>query len=95
MCDHTAEFEVACLSEVSVQSQLMRDIVGNPFHSVTLDRTWLTPTVSSLATAAYEERALPSGELDAARLGVLADALEEAGCSSADLLAHQHPAPPR
>ena len=30
----------------------------------------------SLACAAYEERALPSGQLDPSRLGVLADALE-------------------
>jgi hypothetical protein len=36
----------------------------------------------------YEERDLPSGHLDAARLGVLADMLEEAGCSDPQLLGH-------
>jgi hypothetical protein len=42
----------------------------------------------ALARAAYQERALPAGTLDATRLAVLADALEEAGCPSADLLGH-------
>ena len=42
----------------------------------------------ALAQAAYDERELPAGTLDTARLGVLADALEESGCDQADLLAH-------
>ena len=45
-------------------------------------------TVERLARAAYEERLLPSGQLDRTRLAVLADALEEAGCTDADLLGH-------
>jgi hypothetical protein len=44
--------------------------------------------VSSLAQAAYDVRLLPSGELDAARLAVLSDALEEAGCTDGALLSH-------
>lgn len=40
---------------------------------------WLTPTVLSLAHAAYEDRP-PDGILDPERLAILADALEEAGC---------------
>jgi hypothetical protein len=40
---------------------------------------WLTADVLALAEAAYLERAV-DGFLDAARLGVLADALDEAGC---------------
>jgi hypothetical protein len=67
---------------------LCRCVFGNPFRPVFINRIWLTPTVTSLATAAYEERFLPSGELDAARLVILADALEEAGCTNADILAH-------
>ena len=38
--------------------------------------------------AAYEERELPAGTLDLARLAILADALEEAGCTNADILNH-------
>ena len=41
---------------------------------------WLTDDVRRLARAAYDER-LPDGTLDPARLLVLADALEEAGCA--------------
>jgi hypothetical protein len=48
---------------------------------------WLTPTVLSLAWAAYDGR-LPDGTLDPHRLGVLSDALEEAGCTEGALLRH-------
>ena len=43
-----------------------------------------------LAQAAIERavRSLPEGLLDIARLGVLADALEDAGCTDASLLGH-------
>jgi hypothetical protein len=67
---------------------MLRDIFANPFRSVAINFTWLTPTVRNLATAAYEDRSLPSGELDPARLAVLADALEESGCNNADMLTH-------
>ncbi len=77
---------------------------------------WLTPTVVSLAQAAYDERGrkcgrckgrrdgryypgtscdtckgggtIDDGSLDSARLAVLSDALEEAGCDSEELLQH-------
>src|SRR5262249_4349761 len=35
-----------------------------------------------------EERSLPQGTLDTVRLAVLADALEEAGCTDAEVLGH-------
>jgi hypothetical protein len=66
---------------------LLHDIFGNPFHPVAFDPAWRTPTVVSLAQAAYDERLLPSGELDRDRLLVLADALEEAGADTV-LLEH-------
>jgi hypothetical protein len=44
--------------------------------------------VVSVARAAYEERQLPAGTLDNTRLAVLADAVEEAGCTDAALLGH-------
>jgi hypothetical protein len=67
------------------------DIFGNPFHHVSLDPAWLAwngGAAVKLSQAAYEDRLLPSGELDPARLAVLADALEEAGCADANILAH-------
>ncbi len=49
---------------------------------------WLTPTVLSLAHAAYDHRDPATGHLDPVRLAILADALEEAGCDSDVLLRH-------
>src|SRR4051812_6514918 len=75
--------------EPRAQCDLIRDLFGNPFRlPPVLDPTWLTPAVVSLARAAYEERDLPSGHLEPARLAVLADALEEAGCADQDILGH-------
>ncbi|OAI40994.1 hypothetical protein AYO40_00500 [Planctomycetaceae bacterium SCGC AG-212-D15] len=70
------------------QVALTRDIFGNPFHPISLDPTWLTSTVVRLAQAIYEERELPSGHLDQGRLGILADALEEVGCTQREILEH-------
>jgi hypothetical protein len=71
---------------------LMRDVFGNPFRlPQAVDPAWLAwnrGTVARLAQAAYEERDPATGTLDAARLAVLADAVEEAGCTDAELLAH-------
>jgi hypothetical protein len=70
------------------RADLLRDLFGNPFCPVAVSPSWQTPQVVALAQAAYEERELPAGTLDTTRLAVLADALEEAGCDQADLLAH-------
>jgi hypothetical protein len=70
------------------QTQLLRDVVGNPFRPVSINITWLTPTVINLATVAYDNRILPGGTLEPARLAVLADALQEAGCSNSAILDH-------
>jgi hypothetical protein len=67
--------------ERSYQSALVRDIFGNPFRPVTLDTAWLTPTVTALARSVYEDR-------NFADLPILADALEEIGCTSQELLDH-------
>jgi hypothetical protein len=63
-------------------AQLLRCIFGPlPFRSITLDPSWLTPTVTSLATAIYEERAFD-------RLAILADALEDSACTNQEVLSH-------
>jgi hypothetical protein len=71
----------AANSEAFVQIHLLRDIFGNPFRPVALDPSWLTPNVSALAQTIYTDRAFDT-------MPVLADALEEAGCTSEDILAH-------
>jgi hypothetical protein len=70
--------------ELEAQTHLMRCIVGNPFRPVALDPAWLTwhnSIIPKLAHAIYDERAFD-------RLPILADAIEEAGCTDADVLAH-------
>lgn len=82
---------------LALRAALLREIVGNPFRPMRLcghdhlPDDWpfrcvscarlRTPQVLTLALAAYDER-LPDGTLDPARLAVLSDALEEAGCPS-------------
>ena len=67
---------------------LLREVLGNPFRPVSLDPSWRTADVLSLAQAAYEERTLPAGTLEPARLALLADALEDADCDNEEILGH-------
>jgi hypothetical protein len=83
-----AKPDVPTSAEVNrMRSDTFREVFGNPFRPVAIDPAALTPSVVSLARAAYDERLLPSAELDPARLAVLADALEEAG-AGAEVVAH-------
>ena len=66
------------------QAAIIRDIFGNPFRPITIDNTWLDwkdATIPKLAQAIYDERAFD-------RLPIFADALEETGCTNADILNH-------
>src|SRR5262249_28262495 len=68
--------------------ELLHEVFGNPFRSISFVPSWRTTAVVTLARAAYDDRVLPAGTLDPDRLAVLSDALEEAGCDNADVLAH-------
>jgi hypothetical protein len=62
----------------------LRDIFGDPFRTISVDSLWTEwndHTVPRLAQAIYDEYAFD-------RLPILADALEEAGCTDADILNH-------
>jgi hypothetical protein len=66
------------------QIDSLRNLFGNPFRPVIVNPSWLTwngGTVPKLAQAIYDERRFQD-------LPVLADALEEAGCTNADMLDH-------
>ena len=63
------------------QAALLREIFGNPFRPILLDSTRKTPTVLQMAQFLYEERRFED-------MPVLADALEDAGCTDADILSH-------
>jgi hypothetical protein len=79
------------VEEKQAHCDLIRDLFGSPFRSrPAVAPAWLAwdgGTVPRLARAAYDERAFE-------RLPVLADALEEAGCTDADLLGHLRAARP-
>jgi hypothetical protein len=67
-----------------VQANMVRDIFGNAFRPVVIDPVWLTwrdATVLKIAQTIYDERRF-------ADMPVLADALEEAGCTNDDILNH-------
>ena len=73
--------EMALADEHAAQAELLRCLFGNPFRPVTFSPSWRTETVTTLVLGILAEAAFD-------RLPILADALEEAGCDSADLLAH-------
>src|SRR5262245_42697585 len=64
-------------SEEAAQSALAREVFGNPFRVPVISSAvlaWNDGTVPKLAEAIYEERAFD-------RMPILADALEDAGCT--------------
>lgn len=79
-------------AELLVQASLLRCIFGNPErNALAIEPAWLAwhaSTVKHLAQGVYQDRLLPAGTLDAGRLAVLADALEEAGCDNKEMLGH-------
>lgn len=73
------------------EARLVRCVFGNPFRPVRLDPTWLArggDSLRALAETLYEKRRLPGGTFDPCRVGELADALEDAGCSNETILSH-------
>jgi hypothetical protein len=76
-----AAWDKGCVAGRADHCSLLREIFGNPFHPVTLDPAWRTPAVMQLARSLYEERRFED-------VPVLADALEEAGCTNAEILDH-------
>lgn len=76
-----------------MHSTLVKDIFGHQFwrYRIAIEqawRSWNDGIVVKLAQSIYDERQLPSGHLDQARLAILADALEDAGCTTQDILSH-------
>ena len=73
------------LTDVNAYARLLVDIIGpSPFRPITIAPAWLTwreGVVPKIARSIHEERCFD-------RMPVLGDALEEAGCNSADILSH-------
>jgi hypothetical protein len=60
---------------------LLRDLFGNLFRPVVLDPAWRVSAAVALAQAMYEDRRFDG-------MPILADALEEAGCTEEAILKH-------
>jgi hypothetical protein len=70
--------------EERFQVNLVLEIGGDPVQQATIESGWLRwnhGTIPSIAQSIYEEEAWD-------RLGILADALEDAGCTDAAILSH-------
>jgi hypothetical protein len=86
ICDSevTKAGRAAITAEKVAQTILLRDLFGNPFRSVPVEDSWLEwreGTVVELAQVIYDECAFD-------RLPILADALEDAGCTEEDIPNH-------
>jgi hypothetical protein len=85
-----ALFSSRLAREQEAQTSLLRDIIGPLRPSPRIPASafsWNDGCAVKVATAAYDERR-PDGTVDGDRLAVLADALEEAGCTDAAILSH-------
>jgi hypothetical protein len=83
--EETGEDSPLRQAEHAEQCRLMRDLIGcSLFRSVEFDKStlqWNNGLVAKLAQGIYDDRAFE-------RMPILADALEDAGCHDADILAH-------
>ena len=61
--------------------RLVREVFGNPFRPVSIDKAWLTPNAAALAQAIYDDHAFD-------RMPDLAEALENSGCTNTAILDH-------
>ncbi len=72
-------------SEEAAQAVLLRDVFGNPFRPLpTVDPAWSVAnngSVERTAQVIYDQR-------DFAQMPMFADALEQAGCTTRELLEH-------
>lgn len=73
--------DVKSAEEELKQIDVIRDIFANPFHPVAIDPSWQTPAVTGLAQSIYDQRRFED-------MPLLADALEEAGCTNDEILEH-------
>ena len=85
---HAAGHAISYSASTAIEALLLRDVFGNPFHRIAFDSTCLPRTVLALAQTVYDNRSLPVGTLDTTLLAILADALEESGCTSEDVMNH-------
>ncbi|MDY3563336.1 hypothetical protein R5W23_004837 [Gemmata sp. JC673] len=76
-----AEFAIGSGVAPEVEIAVIYDIFAAAFRPVALAPEWRTGTVTALARQIYESR-------DFSAMPILADALQDAGCDSTDILHH-------
>ena len=64
-----------------VCAELLREVFGNPHRPVRFDPAWRTDTAVAIARQMYDSREFSA-------MPILADALQDAGCDSDELLNH-------
>jgi hypothetical protein len=74
--------------DAAAHAAILRCVVGNPYRPVSVDPSWLTPTILALARGIHADRAFD-------RMPILADALQDAGCEDNDILGHYRSDGPR
>jgi hypothetical protein len=75
---------VHAMEEHEAQCRLLRDVFGNPYHPVRLEKAWLnwnSGLAPHMAKMLYEQSSFEE-------LPILADALEDAGCDNYLVLDH-------
>jgi hypothetical protein len=77
----TTAWEQAHNEEQIAQAALLREVFGNPFRPIAFSPEWRTDTAVALARQMYEAKEFSA-------MPILADALQEAGCDSEEVLSH-------
>lgn len=81
VAEHGGAFEPALRAEEEAQAELLRDLFNEWFRPVVPHPEWFTSDVMALANNIYNNRAFE-------HLPILADALQDAGCDSDEVLTH-------
>jgi hypothetical protein len=68
-------------AEAKAQAALLRELFDNPFRPVWFQPAWRSPAAVAIAQGMYSDRCFDD-------MPILADALEEAGCTDPAILAH-------
>lgn len=80
-CAAGKDFNAVRDAQRKSQCRLLRDVFGNLFRPSSVGSAWKSTNVVGLAEVIYDDRAFD-------RMPVLGDALEDAGCTNAEMLEH-------
>jgi hypothetical protein len=83
-CLHDVAYGVSegdMTAEAGEQADLVREILGNPLKPTPFEPAWRTDTVLALARRIYRTE-------DFTAMPILADALQDAGCDTPEILNH-------